>query len=113
MKLLFQTMTILAMAPLVIFPPIVMLALLTGAIRPAGLWSHDANATQISPARVMQFIFGLGAVAAALIGLAQSGGTAFAPLPQWLFIAAGGGNILYLGAKWNASRRNGDGDKTQ
>jgi hypothetical protein len=48
---LFQTMTVLAMAPLVIFPPSVILALLTGAIRPVRLWSHDANSAQISPAR--------------------------------------------------------------
>jgi len=105
MTVLVQAMAVAAMAPLLLLPLVLVLALLTGAIRPTGLWRDSFDPTQPSPTRISQFIFVLAAAAAALIGLAQTGGTAFVDVPPWLVSAAGGGNLLYLGAKWTAARR--------
>lgn len=105
MTALVQALATVAMVPLLALPLIVVLALLVGAIRPTGLWCDSFDPTRVSPTRITQFIFALVAAAAALIGLARSGGTAFADLPPWLVAVAGGGNLIYLGAKWTAARR--------
>ena len=104
MTILVQAMAIAVMAPLLALPLVLVLALLVGAIRPVGIWRDSFDPTRTSPTRITQFVFTLAAAAAALIGLAHSGGTAFTDVPPWLFAAAGGGNLLYVGAKWTAAR---------
>ncbi len=90
---------LLGFTPLVLPAALILLGMLTGRISVAGLWYDSFQTDQLSPARVYQFIATLVAAAAVLIGLAHTGGTAFAPFPEWLFTAVGGGNIIYLGAK--------------
>lgn len=109
MTSLANVIAVAAIVPLVFFPALLILAILIGAIRPTGLWRDSFASAEFSPARVFQFIAALVAVAAVLIGLIRSGGTAFAPLPPWLLAAAGGANAIYLGAKWNSCRRSGVG----
>jgi hypothetical protein len=79
--------------------------LLTGRISATGLWCDSFAPDQFSPTRVLQFILVVLAAATVLIDLGKSGWTAFAPLPPWLYAAAGGGNFVYLGAKYAAARR--------
>ena len=107
MAFLVHLMIVLAFAPLVLLPGVIVLALLMGGINPAGVWRDSFDPVSHSPARVFQFIAALASVAAVLIGLGESGWTAFAPLPSWLAAAAGGGNFVYLAAKWNSRPANG------
>jgi hypothetical protein len=96
---------VLVFAPLVIFPAVLILALLFGAIQPGGIWRDSFDPAQASAARIAQFLFALAAAAAAFIGLAQTGGTAFVDVPGWLATVVGGSNLFYLAANWTASRR--------
>ena len=101
---LARVLALVAFVPLVFFPSLVIISLLTGAIRANGLWHNSFDPAEFSPARVFQFLAALVAVGAAVIGFVHSGGTAFKPLPGWLLAVADGGNAIYLGTKWNSSR---------
>jgi len=105
MDLLADAMAIVVLVPMLLLPAVIIMAVLLGAIRPGGIWRDSFNTNAVSPARVAQVIASFAAAAAVLIGLAQSGGTAFQPLPEWLAAAAGGGSAVYLGTKWNAARQ--------
>jgi hypothetical protein len=90
--------------PLLLPAFIAFMGILTGKIDARGLWRDSFRLERLSPARVYQVLAVFAAAGAIVIGLFKSGGRAFAPLPQWLFTAAGGGNFVYLASKFASSR---------
>ena len=94
-------------ATLPLLLPLTMITLcgLTGRISAGGLWRDSFNSGKLSPVRVYQTMAMLGAAGCVLIGLAQNNFTAFAPVPDWLFAAAGGGNAAYIGSKYVALKK--------
>jgi len=103
-----------ATLPLLLPLAVITLGALTGRIPAGGLWRDSFDPGQLSPVRLYQTMAMFGAAGGVLIGLAQNNFTAFAPVPDWLFAAAGGGNAAYLGAKYaalkksQAANQNGD-----
>jgi hypothetical protein len=103
--ILDRIVVIFLLAPLAVPAALLVLGLLAGLIRPAGLWRDSFATGDLSPARIYQFIAALVAAAGVVIALARTGATSFPPIPGWLVVAAGGGNAIYLIAKLTASRR--------
>jgi len=92
-------------APLAVTAALLILGLLCGLIPAAGLWRDSFATADLSPVRIYQFAATLIGAAAVLIALARTGATAFPPIPEWLVVTSGGGNAVYLIAKFAASRR--------
>jgi hypothetical protein len=103
--ILDRILLVLLFAPLAVPAALLVLGLLCGLIRAAGLWRDSFVTADLSPVRIYQFAASLVGAAAILIALARTGATAFPPVPGWVVVAAGGGNTVYLMAKFAASRR--------
>jgi hypothetical protein len=103
--LIERLVMLLLFAPLVVLAAILVIGLLCGRIGARGLWRDSFAAGDFSPARVYQTIAALTGAAGILATLWQSGATSFPPVADWLVASVGGGNIMYLGAKYMASRQ--------
>ncbi|HTR15965.1 MAG TPA: hypothetical protein VMI52_02900 [Acetobacteraceae bacterium] len=102
--LIARVLALLALAPLILLPVIVLVGLLTGAISAGGIWRDSFDTTRLSPSRILQFVLAVMAAGTILFDVVDSGATHFAPLPPWLTVTAGGGNVVYLGLKLASSR---------
>jgi len=103
-KDLVDMMAIVLMVPLIVLPVLLILAILTGLMPIGGIWRDSFDPGSFSPTRLFQSVVAVSVSITMLIGLAGTGGNSFPPLPAWVLAVAGGGNVLYLGAKWNTSR---------
>jgi hypothetical protein len=107
-----RVLVALLFAPLAVPALLLILGLLCGLIRPAGMWRDSFATAHFSPTRLYQFIATVVAAAGVVITLAQPETIAFPSIPGWLVLAAGGGNGVYLIAKLAASRRAAAGRPT-
>jgi hypothetical protein len=105
MTMLTGALAALLLAPLVVLPIVLAFAILLGRMPVGGLWRDSFDPQALSVSRVYQSVAALSASASVLICIAGSGCLAFPPMPGWTLALLGGGNAIYLGGKWQASRR--------
>jgi hypothetical protein len=91
------------MVPLLALPVFAILAMLTGRMPIGGIWRDSFDTQSFSPTRLFQSIVAVSVALTTLIGLAGTSGNGFPPIPDWVLALAGGGNAIYLGAKWITS----------
>jgi hypothetical protein len=106
-SVLTTLMGIVLLVPVVMLPLAIAVAMLTGRMSLGGLWRDSFDLQAFSVSRLYQSLAVLTVAGTTLMGVAANGATAFPPIPGWLLALAGGGDAVYLGAKWLSSRKQG------